>query len=138
MAKLLDGLSLEESGALALADAAQALDKADDTAAFLRALKDNHRLWTVLRNIAENRNWPVPDRRQTDFALVTSGESGISDDKVHALVEMNRRVSAELAGGDIQRIRERAYFIWESLGRPQGQALDHWLLAEMETVGQRH
>ncbi|NFV81115.1 DUF2934 domain-containing protein [Magnetospirillum aberrantis SpK] len=32
-------------------------------------------------------------------------------------------------------IRERAYFIWESRGRPHGQDLEHWLMAEMECAG---
>jgi len=26
-------------------------------------------------------------------------------------------------------VRERAYFIWEHEGRPEGRAYDHWLLA---------
>ncbi len=29
-------------------------------------------------------------------------------------------------------IRERAYFIWEDEGCPDGRALDHWLQAERE------
>jgi hypothetical protein len=31
-----------------------------------------------------------------------------------------------------QRIRERAYAIWESEGRPAGRAEAHWLQAEAE------
>jgi len=27
---------------------------------------------------------------------------------------------------------ERAYLIWEQMGRPEGQALEHWLRAEAE------
>ena len=27
-------------------------------------------------------------------------------------------------------IAERAYLIWEQMGRPDGQALEHWLRAE--------
>jgi Protein of unknown function (DUF2934) len=27
---------------------------------------------------------------------------------------------------------ERAYRIWERMGRPEGQALEHWLMAEAE------
>jgi hypothetical protein len=34
-----------------------------------------------------------------------------------------------------QAIRERAYEIWESAGRPHGMDLDHWLSAEQ--AGQR-
>lgn len=31
-----------------------------------------------------------------------------------------------------QRIRERAYHIWEREGRPEGRALDHWQMARSE------
>lgn len=31
-----------------------------------------------------------------------------------------------------QRIRERAYEIWEQAGRPEGRAVEHWLQAEAE------
>jgi hypothetical protein len=31
-----------------------------------------------------------------------------------------------------QRIRERAYQIWERAGRPEGKATEHWLQAEAE------
>jgi len=34
-------------------------------------------------------------------------------------------------------IAERAYLIWEQMGRPDGQALEHWLRAEAELTGQR-
>jgi hypothetical protein len=32
-------------------------------------------------------------------------------------------------GRDIRAIREAAYRLWEKEGRPEGQALDHWLRA---------
>jgi Protein of unknown function (DUF2934) len=31
-----------------------------------------------------------------------------------------------------QAIAERAYLIWENTGRPEGQALEHWVRAEAE------
>jgi hypothetical protein len=33
-------------------------------------------------------------------------------------------------------VRERAYFLWESEGRPEGRALDHWqrAFAEMRST----
>lgn len=31
-----------------------------------------------------------------------------------------------------ERIRERAYEIWEREGRPEGKSTDHWLRAEAE------
>jgi hypothetical protein len=30
------------------------------------------------------------------------------------------------------RIRQKAYEIWEQLGRPEGQEQDHWIRAEAE------
>lgn len=35
-------------------------------------------------------------------------------------------------------IRERAYFIWEREGRPEGPAPDHWLSATVEEFGEEH
>lgn len=35
-----------------------------------------------------------------------------------------------------QRLRQRAYEIWESEGRPEGQDRDHWLRAELEQQDQ--
>jgi hypothetical protein len=31
---------------------------------------------------------------------------------------------------------ERAYLIWEQMGRPEGQALEHWLKAEAELAAE--
>lgn len=31
-----------------------------------------------------------------------------------------------------ERIRERAYQIWERAGRPEGKSMQHWLEAEAE------
>jgi hypothetical protein len=35
-----------------------------------------------------------------------------------------------------QRIRERAYRIWEEAGRPDGRAVEHWLRAEAEIAAE--
>ncbi|PRH83997.1 DUF2934 domain-containing protein [Labrys okinawensis] len=35
-----------------------------------------------------------------------------------------------------ERIRERAYQIWEAAGRPDGKAIEHWAQAEHEVEGQ--
>lgn len=31
-----------------------------------------------------------------------------------------------------ERIQERAYFLWDRAGRPEGKALNFWLAAEFE------
>ena len=33
-----------------------------------------------------------------------------------------------------QRIRQRAYEIWDALGRPEGNSDQHWLIAEREIL----
>ena len=34
--------------------------------------------------------------------------------------------------GEERAVRERAYFLWENEGRPEGRALDHWQRAAAE------
>ncbi|CAA7620468.1 DUF2934 domain-containing protein [Magnetospirillum sp. UT-4] len=134
MARLDSSLSLAESSALALHEAAHQLDRAADADTFLRALERNRAVWQTLRAVADRENWRVPSRRLADYALATARKMGrgCGDDTVTTLIDINRQVSAELAGGDIEHIRQRAYFIWENSGRPPGQDLDHWLMAEMD------
>ncbi|EME71980.1 hypothetical protein H261_00335 [Paramagnetospirillum caucaseum] len=127
-------LTLAETGALALDEAARELDKANDTTSFLKALERNQRVWRTLAHIAMARAWQFPSERQVAYALSTDGHgNGANDERVNTLIDINREVSDILAhGDDIARIRERAHAIWESRGRPQGQDMEHWLLAEME------
>lgn len=35
-----------------------------------------------------------------------------------------------------ERIRQKAYEIWERLGRPEGQEQDHWAQAEAEILAE--
>jgi hypothetical protein len=35
-----------------------------------------------------------------------------------------------------QRVRERAYQIWERAGRPEGKPVEHWLQAEAEIAAE--
>ncbi|MBI3445192.1 MAG: DUF2934 domain-containing protein [Magnetospirillum sp.] len=125
-------LTLAETGALALSLAAGDLDRAEDTATFLKALERNQRVWRTLAHIAASRAWQFPNERQVAYALSTV-DKGANDARISALIDINREVSNILAhGDDIARIRDRAYAIWEERGHPQGQDMEHWLLAEME------
>lgn len=36
------------------------------------------------------------------------------------------------AAGDVERINERAYYVWEKKGRPQDSAVQDWVEAERE------
>ena len=131
-------LSIAETGALALADAAHGLDHADNAQKFLGALEHNRRVWNRIAQLAASRAWSIPDRRMVAYALRTTGQASGRighDDHINALIDINRRVSNVLAdGSDIERIRERAHAIWEQRGRPQGEDMDHWLLAEMDVL----
>jgi hypothetical protein len=41
-----------------------------------------------------------------------------------------------MADADLhERVRQRAYSLWEQEGRPEGQAEDHWRRAEAEVAG---
>ncbi|RAU22266.1 hypothetical protein CU669_09075 [Paramagnetospirillum kuznetsovii] len=132
-------LSLAETGALALEDAARDLDRAADAPTFLGALERNRRVWRSIGHLAAMRSWQVPNRRMVAYAMKTtcqaSGRGG-RDDQILALIDINRQVSAALAeGSDIEAIRSRAHAIWEDRGRPFGNDMDHWLLEEMEVSG---
>jgi DUF2934 family protein len=37
---------------------------------------------------------------------------------------------------DTERVRSKAYEIWEHEGKPDGRALEHWLEAERQVLGQ--
>jgi Protein of unknown function (DUF2934) len=39
-------------------------------------------------------------------------------------------------GGFERRVRERAYFLWLEEGRPEGRALEHWMLAFTRQVAE--
>ena len=35
-----------------------------------------------------------------------------------------------------ERIRERAYELWQRAGQPEGKAVEHWLQAEAEIIAE--
>ena len=126
------GLTLEENSAVALTTAAAKLDAAHDADQFAAALDYNHRLWVLLREIAERELWTALTGRLSDFVVATSHKagSGVSDDHVEALIDINRDASASLiADGDLSAIRRRAVLAWQEGGWPQ--SLERWLLGEI-------
>jgi hypothetical protein len=61
--------------------------------------------------------------------------------ELRALEEAILKIESEAAGTEESKpvsvdespnIAERAYLLWEQAGRPEGKALEHWLLAEAE------
>ena len=47
-------------------------------------------------------------------------------------IKYNLLTLTRVKGASPQAIAERAYLIWENMGRPEGQALETWLRAEAE------
>lgn len=128
-------LTLTESTAAALAEAADDLCTACDADRFIAALDMNHRLWLTLAQIATAKSWQDPNRHLADFVVTASRTAGrgLSDERLETLVEINREVSQRLTHGrSLTPIRQRAKLAWQERGRPYGVPLERWLIAEME------
>lgn len=128
-------LTLAESTAAALAEAADDLANATDAEHFVAALDSNHRLWLALGDIARRNSWAEPDRHLADFVVSASRTAGrgLSDERLEALVAINREVSRKLAGGRaVGPIRKRAALAWKERGAVSGLPLENWLIAEMQ------
>ena|SRR5215472_14771596 len=81
------------------------------------------------------RTMLIQHMRDLDAGL----SAGLSE--FHALEEAILKVELEAVGpeelkrvsiDEAPSIAERAYLLWEQAGRPEGQALEHWLRAEAE------
>ena len=46
-------------------------------------------------------------------------------------------LNAEFHEPNSEEIEALAHYIWEQQGRPEGRALEHWLVAEAKIRGQR-
>ena len=128
-------LTLTESTAAALAEAADDLCAACDADRFVAALDMNHRLWLTLAQIATAKDWQDPNRHLAEFVVSASRTAGrgLSDERLETLVEINREVSQRLTRGrSLAPIRQRAKLAWQERGRPYGVPLERWLIAEME------
>lgn len=130
-------LSLQESSAIALAEAADDLANARDAGSFLAALETNHRLWRTLAEVAHRHRWEALDRRLADFVTATTAKAGrgVPDEHLETLIGINREVSAKLAH-DAQSARRRALLAWQEKGKPLGLKLESWLIAEIERKAQ--
>lgn len=126
-------LSIEESSAIALTEAADDLANARDTGSFLAALETNHRLWLTLSEVARRHGWKALDRRLAEFVTTTTAKAGkgVPDEHLETLIHINREVSARLTRNAASAHR-RAMLAWQERGKPYGVRLDHWLIAEIQ------
>lgn len=130
-------LSIEESSAIALTEAADDLANARDTGAFLAALETNHRLWLILAEVARRHGWNALDRRLAEFVAATTAKAGrgLPDEHLETLIGINREVSAKLTRNAASAHR-RAVLAWQEHGKPYGLRLDNWLIAEIQRKAQ--
>ncbi len=64
--------------------------------------------------------------------------AGITFEATATEVVVSRQTKLQPSTTDLEdRIRQRAYEIYEASGREQGRDLDHWLQAEAEIAGAR-
>lgn len=61
-----------------------------------------------------------------------AGQQGQTD---HVIKELHTTPTEDGSETPLDRVRERAYRIWEEEGRPEGMALQHWLRAKQEIIG---
>lgn len=126
-------LSIEESSAIALKEAADDLAKARDDDACLTALKANHRLWLTLADIARRHRWAALDRRFADYVTATTANMGMAvPNHLEMLIGINREVSAKLTPRNAESVRRRALLAWKEHGKPYGLNLDVWLIGEIQ------
>ena len=84
-----------------------------------------------------------PDDFDADAAMAGAGSSGDSQSSGSPDSSASADSSRSLDSGasssesnDADRIRQRAYELWEGEGRPEDRADEHWLQAEREVSGQ--
>ena len=63
------------------------------------------------------------------IAAVLSVPGGQKAPDFRSSQRIRAQVSSDAHGGFERRVRERAYFLWLGEGRPEGRALEHWMLA---------
>lgn len=61
--------------------------------------------------------------------MITMGLGHTGGDFTRSLSRVGGKTKSDMANRE-QRVRERAYAIWEHEGRPEGQAERHWRMAE--------
>lgn len=127
-------LSIEESSAIALKEAADDLATAHGPGKCLAALEANRRLWLILGDVARQRCWVALENRLADVVLSTSARllGGATDEHVAALIGINREVSAKLAPRNADSARRRALLAWQEHGKPFGLSLESWLIGEIQ------
>ncbi len=139
----IESLTKGEEDAFALAEAAILLEHARHTggAELTAALENNLQLWVAIRTLVERPNSPIPKEIRENliklgqFVAQKTFEVGKSPKPatIDSLITINLHIAEGLLEGIVsQRIRDRAYYLWELDGCQHGRDQDHWAQAERE------
>jgi flagellar biosynthesis regulator FlaF len=139
----IESLTKGEEDAFALAEAAILLEHARHTggAELTAALENNLQLWVAIRTLVERPDSIIPVEirenlvKLSQFVAQKTFEVGKSPRPatLDSLITINLHIAEGLLEGIVsQRIRDRAYYLWELDGRQHGRDQDHWAQAERE------
>ncbi len=139
----IESLTKGEEDAFALAEAAILLEHARHTggAELTAALENNLQLWVAIRTLVERQDSVIPVEirenliKLSQFVTQKTFEVGKSPRPatLDSLITINLHIAEGLLEGIVaQRIRDRAYYLWELDGCQHGRDQDHWAQAERE------
>ncbi len=127
-----------------LADAAVMIQEADTSQTLAGALKHDLELWFAIKHDL-GRADTIPAALRTGLTqlaeyvistILRAEHAPLTDAQVQALITINLRVSAGLLEGQVRRLLgDRLYDLWQTEGRPEGQALETWLSGAMAAAG---
>ena len=125
-------ITFNEICAVALREAADQIDSALDTGAFLAALGNNCRLWRTIRDIRTKISWSSTSDSDCEFAVNRSSAflRTVSDADAEALMALSRRIVASLLPPDEEaRICQRLRLAYKDAAVYDDFNL--WLLYQM-------
>jgi flagellar biosynthesis regulator FlaF len=139
----IESLTKGEEDAFALAEAAIMLGQARQVggAELTAALENNLQLWVAVRTLVERPDsiipWEIRENliKLSQFVAQKTFEVGKTPKSatLDSLITINLHISEGLLEGIVtQRIRDRAYYLWELDGCQHGRDNEHWGQAERE------
>ncbi|OFX09713.1 MAG: hypothetical protein A2516_09135 [Alphaproteobacteria bacterium RIFOXYD12_FULL_60_8] len=132
--------SMAEQQAAALAQAAVWLDQASTGSELGSALQHNLDVWVAIRTMTESPSSALPSDTRGNLiqladyvaaSTLNSAKKALTKEQIRSFININLQISEGLLEGQANKmIREEAYRLWESAGRPTGDDQNFWVQAE--------
>jgi len=139
---LVGNFGVIQQDASALAEAAEKIGSAATGAELSQALDHNLRLWVAIRQAIGDPTNALPQEIRANLlelarfvidTTLSAGRGQLDPGKVETLATINLNIAHGLTLSQrTELIRERAYQLWETEGRPDGHHEAHWLQAEQD------